>query len=369
MSDTERPDETAALLVVAGLSSRMSDFKPLLPLGDRTIIETVVDVLQQTGIGHIVIVTGHRADELEQLLSGRNIEFIRNHQYETTQMFDSVRLGLEALQNRCRCFFFSPADIPLFRPHTLRSLMSQSLQTDAHILLPRCDGRRGHPVLIHAGLIDALLRHDGQWGLKGALAMTGAKRLEVDVPDPGILMDADSIEDYQRLQTYRQSLDCPDAANCRLILKWARTPDRIIVHSAVVAQVALELADQVAAAGHPIDRSRIESAAWLHDICRTQAEHAQAGARLLRELGYDRIADVVEVHMDVPEPSIEQLDERAIVYLADKLVVEDRRVDLASRFEQAASRFRHDELAVRAVRKRLDKARAIQERVEQLMQS
>jgi putative nucleotidyltransferase with HDIG domain len=349
----------AALLVVAGMSKRMSSFKPLLPLGDRTMIETVVDTLERSGIKKFVMVTGYRAGQLEDLLAGRNIDFVFNSRFESTEMFDSVKLGLERLRDSCDYFFFQPADIPLFKPLTLVMMMQEAQNGQNEIILPRFAGKRGHPILISSTLIDSIMAHDGQWGMKGALAMSGGRRFEIDVPDPGILMDADSPADYEALGNYLKRIDRPSGEICMRLLEWAGAGQKIINHCAMVAKVADELAQRALTAGWQLDQKLIEAAAWLHDIARNQEEHALRGAQLLRRIGYPDVADIVEVHMDLPAEQLNAISESSVVYLADKLVIEDQRVDLDTRFDNAVRRFSHDELAVRAVRKRQEKARHV----------
>ena len=47
----------SALIVAAGMASRMKTFKPLLRLGEKTIIEHVIDTFRYAGIQDIVVVS------------------------------------------------------------------------------------------------------------------------------------------------------------------------------------------------------------------------------------------------------------------------------------------------------------------------
>src|SRR5699024_5541545 len=64
---------------------------------------------------------------------------------------------------------------------------------------PVCGGSRGHPILMSAGVIDRILTDSGEGGLQGALERCGVPMTFVEVPDPGILHDADTPEDYREL--------------------------------------------------------------------------------------------------------------------------------------------------------------------------
>ena len=89
--------QIGALIVAAGMSSRMGDFKPMLNIGSISVAQRIIATLTQSGVSKIVMVTGYNAAMLERHLAGNGIIFLRNEDYETTQMFDSVRIGLRYL--------------------------------------------------------------------------------------------------------------------------------------------------------------------------------------------------------------------------------------------------------------------------------
>ena len=67
-----------ALVLAAGYSSRMMDFKPLLKFGAETVLELVISLLAGTGISDIRVVVGHRAHDIAPILERRNIKWIMN---------------------------------------------------------------------------------------------------------------------------------------------------------------------------------------------------------------------------------------------------------------------------------------------------
>lgn len=190
--------QTAAVIVAAGLSSRMGDFKPMMNIGSISIAQRVVATFQQAGVDKIVMVTGYNAVALEKHLINLGIVFLRNEKYETTHMFDSACIGLEYIQDKCDRVLFTPVDIPLFTATTVSAL----LDSDAELACPVCDGERGHPLMLASSLIDRLLTDSGERGLQGALERCGVAITEVPVTDKGVLHDADTPEDYQSLLRY-----------------------------------------------------------------------------------------------------------------------------------------------------------------------
>ncbi len=192
MSDNRK---IGAVVAAAGLSSRMGAFKPLLPFGGSTVLERCIANLREAGAKEIVVVTGHRAAELEEKLSGSGVRFVRNPDYAATQMFDSLRIGLRALSENCAAILLTPGDVPLVQPETIRAL----LEARGGFVRPVCAGKRGHPVALDAKYREALLAYDGDGGLRGAVEALGVPTTEVEVADAGMPLDMDTPADYERL--------------------------------------------------------------------------------------------------------------------------------------------------------------------------
>ena len=184
-----------AVVAAAGLSSRMGDFKPLLRFGDATVIERCVANLREAGASEIVVVTGHRAEDVEKQLAHCGIRTVRNPDSAHTQMFDSLLLGLRALPEDCGVILLTPGDVPLVRPETIRAL----LHAEGGFVCPVCAGKRGHPVALDGAWRHALLGFGGGDGLRGAVRALGIPVTEVEVGDAGMLLDLDTPADYERL--------------------------------------------------------------------------------------------------------------------------------------------------------------------------
>ncbi len=185
------------LLVAAGLSSRMGEFKPLLTLGSAPLLAHALKKLRDAGVEKLVVVTGHRAEALQPILEEFGAEAVHNAAYAATQMFDSVKLGLAALQGVDRVLL-SPADCPAIAPETYRAVLA----SPAAIARPVYEGKPGHPVMLAGRLIPRLLADEGPMGLRGALERCGEAIDDVPVADPGILMDADTPEELEALRRY-----------------------------------------------------------------------------------------------------------------------------------------------------------------------
>ena len=193
--------QIGALIVAAGMSSRMGEFKPMLSIGSISVAQRVVATLSQAGVSKIVMVTGYNATMLERHLAGNGIIFIRNENYQHTQMFDSVKIGLEYLQDKCDKILFTPVDVPLFTAKTAKTI----LDSGAALACPMCQGKQGHPILIANELIPEILNDCGEMGLKGAMDRCSVPLRRIEVEDPGTIHDADTPEDYSALVSYHNS--------------------------------------------------------------------------------------------------------------------------------------------------------------------
>ena len=121
-------------------------------------------------------------------------------------------------------------------------------------------------------------------------------------------------------------IETPYVNECLRLLKKAECPQRVIIHSLKVKDIALELNNKLT---HPFQENLIICAALLHDILRTQPHHAYKSGQYLRSLGYERIARIVECHDDLNDF---HFDERHVIYLADKFVLNDHVVTLEERY-------------------------------------
>lgn len=354
----------AGMVLAAGLSSRMKQFKPLLPLGNQSVLARVVGLLRQGGASPVLVVLGHRAKELEPLVLSLGAMPVLNPDYEQG-MFTSLRAGLAALPPACEAFFLLPVDIPLVRPHTLARLRAARNLGQGPVLHPTFQDERGHPPLISASLAPAIAAYDGPGGLRGFWDRHPELAQEVPVADRFILRDQDHPQDYAALKSELAGYDVPDQAECLALLQDVlRLDSGLVAHSQAVGQVALALALAARSAGAQVNPALALAGGLLHDVAKGQADHPAAGAALLRELGFAALAPLAAGHVDIEIKPDSPLSETELVHLADKLVAADHRVALDQRFENKMERKGDSPEAEAAIQRRWDLARRIAGRVE-----
>ncbi len=198
--------KTGAVVVAAGLSSRMKAFKPMLQISGSTVIKTAISTLKSAGVSTVVVVTGNNAGELRKHLSGLNVMCLYNERYASTDMFHSACMGLNHIQDKANRVFFLPGDVPLFSRQSLFTMIGYMYYSDCSILLPTHNGKRGHPVLIKSHIIPRLVSYKGDGGLKGAIDAFDGTKKTIELPDKGITIDVDRPEDYHLLKRYAESI-------------------------------------------------------------------------------------------------------------------------------------------------------------------
>jgi len=351
----------AAVILAAGLSSRMGSSKPLLTLGGRSLLGHCRDLFAECGVAHLLTVVGHLAEKAGEEAATQGMLVTENPDYRSG-MFSSVRRAVSALPADIEGFFMLPVDIPLIRPATVRSLLEHFATGSGTVLYPAFAGRRGHPPLIPAALVPAILAHDGAGGLETVLA--GHPGREVAVWDEGILLDADTPEDLQRLRDRQKRISIPTREEAE-VLAGLLLAEPGLTHGLMVGNVAVALALALNARGAVLDLDAIYCGGLLHDVAKGQPQHGLRGAEMLAELGLPEIGAIVADHMDLPAPADGRLKEREVICLADKFCSGTRRIGLEDRYAEKLRIFAGDAAARRAIRERLERAMALRTLAEQ----
>ncbi|MCA1636331.1 MAG: nucleotidyltransferase family protein [Acidobacteria bacterium] len=194
-------DNVAAILLAAGRSRRMGAFKPLLPFGGVTVVEACVANLRGAGIAEVVVVVGHRGDELREALAHESgVRFARNEEAET-EMGVSIARGVEALGAGAAgdAVLIALVDQPAVPPRVVRQLLDAHIRTGARLAVPEWEGRGGHPVLVDLRFREELLSLDARGGLRALFDAHRPEVLRVPVDSPFVTRDMDTWEDYRAL--------------------------------------------------------------------------------------------------------------------------------------------------------------------------
>jgi len=143
----------------------------------------------------------------------------------------------------------------------------------------------------------------------------------------------------------------PTREECFRLMDQYGMLNHIIDHSVEVAKVALFLSIELNKKGQRIDLDVVEAASLLHDLTKTEClktkgDHARTGSNLLKKMGYERIGEIVEEHIQLShEKDPSWVSEEEVVNYADKRVQHDRIVSLKERFSDLNDRYGKNQIA------------------------
>jgi len=186
-----------AIVLAAGRSERMGTQKLLLPLEGKAVIAHIVDELSCSQVDQIHIVIGRDGNRLRETLADKPVRFIKNPD-PTSDMLGSVRSGLAAVSSDCAAALVVLGDQPGITHELVNELIAAYREGEHKIIVPTCNGHRGHPVLFGSQYFDEVLTNHTTTGLRGFLDAHGKEVLRVTVSDLTAMEDMDTPGDYQR---------------------------------------------------------------------------------------------------------------------------------------------------------------------------
>jgi len=187
----------AAVVLAAGTSSRMGEPKPLVRLGDRRLLERVLESLRGSRVTDTVVVLGDSAAQVRSAVVLDGTRFVENPEFREG-MGSSLRKGVAALAPGTSAFFVVLGDQPFVRSTTFDALIAVREATGARIVIPTYHGVRGNPVLLDRSLGPEAEAISGDRGCRAIHQHHPEETVEVPVDDPGVLIDLDTPEEVER---------------------------------------------------------------------------------------------------------------------------------------------------------------------------
>lgn len=175
----------------------MGAFKPLLPFGKQTVIESCIDYLRKAGVESIVVVLGHRADDLKNRLAHLPVIFALNPDPDS-EMNASITAALGEIPSTAKATLIALADHPAVPPAVVSTLICE-WQQGASLVIPTWQNRGGHPVLIDLRYRSELQNLDPARGLRALFDVHRDEVKRVPVDSPFVARDMDTWDDYRSL--------------------------------------------------------------------------------------------------------------------------------------------------------------------------
>jgi molybdenum cofactor cytidylyltransferase len=188
-----------AILLAAGESKRMGTPKQLLPYGDKTIIEAVIDHMTHSRLDGVLVVLGAHREKIEKIIAGLPVKTVYNPRYEEG-MLSSVQTGFSSLPKDARAVLVFLGDQPMVPSSVIDRIIETYRSGEKGIVLPVFGGTRGHPVLIDTKYSQEVAALDPEIGLRELIHNHPEDIMEVDADTPTIIEDIDTPEDYNKLK-------------------------------------------------------------------------------------------------------------------------------------------------------------------------
>ncbi len=191
----------AGVILAAGSGSRMEKIKQLLPCGKKTILDQVIYNARCSDLNEIIVVLGYCSDKIERTVNFFGTKIVINTEYSKGQS-SSLKTGLDKVSNSCDGVMFLLGDQPLINSSVINSLIVAFEISDAPIIIPYCNGKRGNPVIIARPLFHRLRLLSADAGARLVFKEFEHEILKVSVDDKAILFDVDTEEDYKKLISF-----------------------------------------------------------------------------------------------------------------------------------------------------------------------
>ncbi len=220
----------AAVILAAGYSSRMKEFKPLLPIGEVTALELLISSVKAAGIDRIAVVTGFCREKLRNVFHKTGAVELYNEAF-ADGMFSSIQAGIKGAESAFQGaagYFLMPVDCPLIDSSVISAMISlinddkteasrgrgvRGAQEKAEgaandlrdFYVPVFEGKKGHPLFIPAAYGGEICAYDGTGGLKAITDKYWDRMVRVPVDSEGCVLDMDTPEGYREILDFRNA--------------------------------------------------------------------------------------------------------------------------------------------------------------------
>jgi molybdenum cofactor cytidylyltransferase len=193
---TKDQKPVAAIILAAGRSERMGAFKPLLPFGPRTMVDSCIKNFRDGGVETIVVVMGQnaRAEILWAHLEGVGLITAINPD-PASEMSASIAAGVGVLPDSTKAVLINPVDHAAVPPEVV-SLLIKEWENGAQLVKPTWNEQGGHPVLIDMRFREELRNLDPERGLKGLFQTQVDQVRRLPVNTKYVARDMDTWDDY-----------------------------------------------------------------------------------------------------------------------------------------------------------------------------
>ena len=185
------------VILAGGRSKRMGTMKQLLPWGNSTILQHVVDTAFTVNPAEIIVVLGHNAGEISNVLQNKPVKIVVNKEF-SKGMSSSLKTALRHISPDSDTYVFMLGDQPLVTVDTLKLLLARHAASDLNITVPVYKNIKGRPVVMDSKYREELMTLKGEIGAKQVIDGHPDDVQEVPVDSEEIIIDIDTQEEYKK---------------------------------------------------------------------------------------------------------------------------------------------------------------------------
>lgn len=185
----------AGIVLAAGESRRMGEVNKLLAeIEGVPMVVRAVDAAVASGADPVLVVTGHEEGKIRAALAGRSVRFVNNPDY-AAGMSGSLRAALASVPDEAAGALICLGDMPhVTAEHMTRLVEAFEDADEPAICVATHDGKRGNPSLWHRDFFAEMRAIEGDVGARRLIGEHPDAVVEVEIADPGVLLDIDTPE-------------------------------------------------------------------------------------------------------------------------------------------------------------------------------
>jgi molybdenum cofactor cytidylyltransferase len=190
------------IILAAGEGKRMGKVKLTLPLGDKQLIEWVLQAVKLAPLDKYFLVVRPEDKEMIKIGESWGAEIVLNPEYRSG-MSSSIRKALYQISSEVvEGIFILLGDQPLINPSIIYKMLKAFTPGKREIVVPFYKDKQGNPVLFDNYWRDELLELSGDVGGRSLLKANPENIKKVKISDRAVIEDINSEEDYFRIQSY-----------------------------------------------------------------------------------------------------------------------------------------------------------------------
>jgi molybdenum cofactor cytidylyltransferase len=194
------------IILAAGEGKRMGKVKLALPLGDKQLIEWVLQAVKLAPLDKYFLVVRPEDKEIIKIGESWGAEIVLNPEYRSG-MSSSIRKALDQISSEeLEGFFVILGDEPLINSSLLYKMLRAFTPGKKEMIVPFYKDRQGNPVFFDGYWKDELMKLSGDVGGRVLIKAHPERIKRFKISDESIFLDIDREEDYEKIKSIFNSL-------------------------------------------------------------------------------------------------------------------------------------------------------------------